>query len=202
MVKQLVEFMRHRQIPYFTQKRILNYYEYHFQKSFFSEQHISNTISGLLRQEILMQSCKQLVENVEFFQDVPLNLLVRIVTCLKPEVYLPNDIIVKANTTGNCMYFIGCGTVAVYTFSGKEMCHLQDGAYFGEIALVTPETARVASVVAAEICEVYKLERKDFIKAIHPYPDLLEKIQKVAIDRMEKAVAVEEHFKRDRKINY
>ncbi|XP_044265658.1 potassium/sodium hyperpolarization-activated cyclic nucleotide-gated channel 1-like [Tribolium madens] len=197
MVKQLVEFMRHKQLPLYTQKRILTYYEFHFQKSYFRENEIYATISGQLRQEIVMQTCRQLVENVEFFRDLPLNLLVRIVSCLRSEIYLTNDVVVKANSTGNCMYFISTGTVAVYTVSGKEVCHLEDGDHFGEIALVTPEAQRVASVIAVETCELYRLDRKDFIKAIHPYPDLLEKIQKIAADRMEKTNLMEEHYKRD-----
>ncbi|XP_068894024.1 potassium/sodium hyperpolarization-activated cyclic nucleotide-gated channel 2-like [Tenebrio molitor] len=197
MVKQLVEFMRHKQLPLYTQKRILTYYEFHFQKSYFRENEIYATISGQLRQEIVMQTCRQLVENVEFFRDLPLNLLVRIVSCLRSEIYLTNDVVVKANSPGNCMYFISTGTVAVYTTSGKEVCHLEDGDHFGEIALVNPEPSRVASVIAVETCELYRLDRKDFIKAIHPYPDLLEKIQKIAADRMEKTNLMEEHYKRD-----
>ncbi|RZC37629.1 potassium/sodium hyperpolarization-activated cyclic nucleotide-gated channel 1-like [Asbolus verrucosus] len=197
MVKQLVEFMRHKQLPMYTQKRILTYYEFHFQKSYFRENEIYATISGQLRQEIVMQTCRQLVENVAFFRDLPLNLLIRIVSCLHSEIYLTNDVVVKAASPGHCMYFISTGTVAVYTVSGKEVCHLEDGAHFGEIALVNQDSLRVASVIAVEICELYRLDRKDFVKAIHPYPDLLEKIQKIAADRMEKTNLLEEQYKRD-----
>lgn len=197
MVKQLIEFMRHKQLPYYTQKRILTYYEFHYQKNYFRENEIYATISGQLRQEIVMQTCRQLVENVEFFRDLPLNLLIRIVSCLRSEIYLTNDVVVKAKTVGMSMYFISSGTVAVYTASGKEVCHLEDGAYFGEVALVTKDALRVASVIAVEICELYRLDKKDFVKAIHPYPDLLEKIQKIAADRMEKTQMLDEHNKQE-----
>lgn len=68
-----------------------------------------------------MHSCRKLVENVAFFKNLPITLLVRIVSCLKSEVFLVNDVIVKANTSGDCMYFISTGTVAVYTKSGREV---------------------------------------------------------------------------------
>lgn len=68
-----------------------------------------------------MFSCRKLVENVEFFQNLPISLLVRIVLCLKVEVFLVNDVIVRTNTVGDSMYFISSGTVAVYTSSGKEV---------------------------------------------------------------------------------
>lgn len=56
---------------------------------------------------------------------------------------------------------------------------------------------RVASVIAVEVCEVYKLERKDFVKAIYPYPDLLDNIQRIAADRMEKTTMLDEHNRRE-----
>lgn len=68
-----------------------------------------------------MHSCRKLVENVAFFKNLPLALIVRIVSSLRSEVFLANDVIVKANTPGNSMFFIATGTVAVYTHSGREV---------------------------------------------------------------------------------
>lgn len=36
-------------------------------------------------------------------------------------IYLKEDIIYKAGTEGDCMYFIASGTVTLITFSGKEV---------------------------------------------------------------------------------
>lgn len=68
-----------------------------------------------------MQSCKRLVENVKFFKNLPINLMNRIITSLKTEIFLTNDVIVRATTSGDCMYFISTGTVAVYTKTGQEV---------------------------------------------------------------------------------
>lgn len=57
--------------------------------------------------------------------------------------------------------------------------------------------ARIASVVAIEICEVYRFDVKDFVRAIHPYPDLLDSIEKIASDRMEKTLMLDEHNRRE-----
>lgn len=75
-----------------------------------------------------MHSCRQLVENVGFFKNLPIALLVRIVSCLRSEVYLVNDVIIKANTPGDSMFFIASGTVAIYTTSGREVGNIVDCA--------------------------------------------------------------------------
>lgn len=187
---QLKQYMRHRQLPRLTQHRIVAYYEFRFQHRYFRESEILNTLSTQMRQEIGMHACRKLVENVTFFNNLPFLLLTRIVALLKSEIFLTNDVIVRVNQSGDCMYFIATGTVAIYTSSGKEVCHLEDGAHFGEIALVMPDERRVASVVAVEICELYRLDRVDFAKTIHPYPMLWERIKNIAVERHEKTMII------------
>ena len=74
-----------------------------------------------LRQEIAFQSSHRLVENVEIFKELPKSVLRSIVKYLKFELYLPNDVIVKAGAAGDCMFFLSAGTVAVLTPTGKEV---------------------------------------------------------------------------------
>lgn len=68
-----------------------------------------------------MHSCRKLVENVAFFKNLPMQLLLRIVSSLKSEIFLVNDCIIKVGTKGDSMYFISTGTVAVYTKTGSEV---------------------------------------------------------------------------------
>ncbi|KAG5328367.1 HCN2 protein, partial [Acromyrmex charruanus] len=193
VVAEVKQYMKRRQLPYVTQRRILSYYEYCFQQQYFSEAEILNNLSSLMRQEIGMHGCRKLVENVTFFNNLPLALITRIVDLLKSEIFLPNDIIVRVNEPGNCMYFIASGTVAIYTITGKEVCHLEDGAHFGEIALVMLNERRVASVVAVEICELYRLDRADFARTVHPYPMLWEQVKKIALERQERTYILDMH---------
>ena len=62
-----------------------------------------------------------MVENVEIFKELPKSVLRSIVKYLKFELYLPNDVIVKAGAAGDCMFFLSAGTVAVLTPTGKEV---------------------------------------------------------------------------------
>lgn len=185
-VMRLNEYMKHKQLPHHIQRRLNTYYDFKYTKHYFREAEILSHFSDQMRQEVRMFSCRKLVENVYFFHDLPMSMLVRIVTLLKSDILLTNDVIVKANQIGDCMYFIASGTVAVYTASGKEVCHLDSGAHFGEIALVMPDARRVATVVAVEVCKLYRLERADFIRTIHPYPLLWDRIKKIAYERVER----------------
>nr|XP_022919815.1 potassium/sodium hyperpolarization-activated cyclic nucleotide-gated channel 2-like [Onthophagus taurus] len=194
LTTQLSEYMKHKQLPVYLQSRIWTYFEFQFQKSYFREDKILGAVSSTLRQEIQMHSCKKLVENVDFFRDLPMSFLMKIVTILHHEIFMTNDVILKANTYGDSMYFIATGTVAIYTKSGKEICHLTDGNHFGEVALVVKTEKRIASVVATECSEMYRLNRKDFMRALLPYPDLLTKIQHIAATRKEETDAADDRM--------
>ncbi|OXU25307.1 hypothetical protein TSAR_002133 [Trichomalopsis sarcophagae] len=196
IVNQLSAYARQKQLPAFMKRRLLAYYHYRFRNSYFREKNIFANLSDVLRQEVTLHSCRRLVENVEIFQDLPKNILTLIVTNLKPELYLAKDMIIKAGTQGDCMFFLSSGTVAILTPTGKEVCFLEDGAHFGEVALLVQDQRRVASVVAVEVCEVYRLDRKDFRKCIAVHSDLFAKIERIATERMQRTVLIEEQHKR------
>lgn len=80
-----------------------------------------------------------MMKSVELFKTLSQDIIDDITKNLTLQLYWPDDEIMKAGTTGNHIYFLACGTVAIYTLSGQEVCQLYDGAYFGEIACVTDE---------------------------------------------------------------
>lgn len=83
-----------------------------------------------------------------------------------------------------------------YALRYFEICHLVDGAHFGEVALLVADQRRVASVVAIEVCEVYRLERKDFRQCIDVHSELFAKIERIATERVERTIRIEEQHKR------
>lgn len=182
-VKQLDEYVRYKGLPEWMKRRIYRYTDFKYQKHFVKESEILSVLTPQLRQEIMLQECHEFLEKVMFFQGLPTSILVRVVSHLKVVIVLSNDVIIRAGTDGDSMFFISFGTVAVYTSHGKEICHLGDGAYFGEIALVIEEK-RVASVVAVDACELLELNRQDFQSAIEPYPEYFLRLKKMAQDRL------------------
>lgn len=77
-----------------------------------------------------------------------------------------------------------------------KICHLDDGSYFGEIALLVADERRVASVVAIDVCEVYRIDRKDFRQCIAVHSELFAEIERIAIERVDKVVRAEKQHKR------
>lgn len=182
-MKQLNEFARYKGLPDWMKRRLCRYTDFKYQKHFVKANEILSILTPQLRQEILLQECREFLEKVVFFQGLPTSILVRVISHLKVVIVLSNDVIIRAGSDGDSMYFISFGTVAVYTSHGKEICHLGDGAYFGEIALVIDEK-RVASVVAVDACELLELNRNDFRSAIEPYPEYFSRLKKIAQDRL------------------
>lgn len=97
-----------------------------------------------------------MVENSPFFENLPSNLTLKIVTALSVVLYLEGDIIYTLGEIGTSVYFIISGSVAFYSPSGSEVCHYSDGDYFGEMSLVSDVEQRYSKVVALETTKCYK----------------------------------------------
>lgn len=53
------------------------------------------------------------------------------------------------------------------------------------MAILAKSTLRIATVVSLDESELYRLDYRDFVTAILPYPDLFAKIKQIAADRRE-----------------
>ncbi|KAJ8967626.1 hypothetical protein NQ314_002745 [Rhamnusium bicolor] len=180
MINQVDEYMRQRQFPLNLKDRISQYYAFKYQRVYCKEKSIRDLLTDNIKTDINIHACKSLLANVALFSELTHLEVSQIVRYLIPEIYLPNDIIIQCGTHGDSMYFLSSGTVAVYTRSGKEICHMQDGAYFGEISLILKGETRTATVRAIEETQVYRLNRKDFEKTLLKNKEVLKKIMKHA----------------------
>lgn len=195
IINQLQEYMRQKQLPMDLQDRILQHFFFKYQKKYFEEELITSLLSENLKKEANMHTCKSLIENVSLFRDLSPVEISKVVSYLIPEIFLPNDTIIQAGTQGEAMYFLASGTVAVYTRSGKEICHLQDGAYFGEISLVIKGQLRSATIKVLETSYIYRLNKKDLERCLLKNKTVMHKILRNAEDRLKEASKCEEEYK-------
>ena len=145
-------------------------------------------------QDIISHNCKDLIKSVSFFQNATPEFVLAVLTKLTFQVFLNGEYIIRAGTKGDRMYFIRSGVVDVLTADGKVATSLSDGAYFGEICLLT-EDRRVASVVTATTCDVFCLTRKHFLQLLDEYPDMrfiLESIAQRRLSGIGKKIQAEE----------
>ncbi|KAK2575102.1 hypothetical protein KPH14_008828 [Odynerus spinipes] len=187
LVQQLREYMRYKELPYTLQCRLLEYFYYYDKKSFDRYQRIINQVSSYLREEVIMHTFMKFINSVPLCQHMPESVLTQVTHLLSSEIFLVNDVIVKAGEEGDGLYFIATGTVAVYTNLGKEVCHLGDGAHFGDIALFMENMQHTATIIAIETCEIYILYRMNFQIIMESYPDLFNNLYNTVLKASEKS---------------
>ena len=121
MLRQLRDYMQFKKLPENMMKHIICYFNFRFQRNFFKEDEILGTLSHKLIDEINIQTCERLLDNVTIFKGLPFSIVLKLTERMTAEIFLPNEVIVKAGTLGDAMYFISSGKVAVYSSGGKEV---------------------------------------------------------------------------------
>ncbi|KZC05742.1 Potassium/sodium hyperpolarization-activated cyclic nucleotide-gated channel 1 [Dufourea novaeangliae] len=180
------EYIREKKLPDRLKNKLLAYYEYRFQGSFFKEKAISSTISNHLYQEIMIHSSRGLLDTATLLHYLPRNVIGNLMGILKPVIYLKEDIIYQSESEGDYMFFIISGTVTLITFHGKEICHEKDGGHFGEGALIFPDRRRLETVMALEVCELLRLNRRDFKRMFSSTSTFYKRLEKIAKERQER----------------
>ncbi|KAF7397380.1 hypothetical protein HZH68_008602 [Vespula germanica] len=170
--QQLQEYIKYKQLPYNLQRRILEYFNYCSKKKFTTYQHIIHQVSAYLQEELILNTYMKFINNVPLFQYIPESVVSQLINVLNFKIYLENDIIVKAGEEGDGLYFIASGTVAIYNNLWKEVCHLEDGTYFGDVFLFLKSMHHNVNIVAVEICEIYILQRTNFQLIMESHLDL------------------------------
>lgn len=67
-----------------------------------------------------------------------------------------------------------------------KICHEKDGSYFGEAAIIFPDRKRLETVIALEVCELVRLDRRDFKRMFPTTSILYKRLENVAKQRYEK----------------
>ncbi|XP_011497277.1 PREDICTED: potassium/sodium hyperpolarization-activated cyclic nucleotide-gated channel 1-like [Ceratosolen solmsi marchali] len=174
------DYINNKRLPKKLKERLLHFYEHRFQGSLFKEKAITSTLSKHLKREITQYSSSILFESTLLFNNISCSFLNSIIGVLKQEIFLQDDIIYKYDIEGKCMYFIITGTVALITYSGKEICHVNDGDFFGENAVVQHEHKRETTAIALEVCEVLRFDRRDFVRLVPPKCEMYKAIESLA----------------------
>jgi len=123
-----------------------------------------------------------MVAKVPFFSGLDADQIASITALLRVVMAAPGDVLIREGDIGDRMYFIVSGIVAV-EFGGPTQVMLNDGEFFGEIALLQ-NTPRTATVTARSRCQLLTLDVKDFRDFIAKSPEMTAAILKTAEQRL------------------
>ena len=195
LVDRVTAFMRYRRVPAGLQRRILDYYEYLWEKRLGYDE--SAAISGLppsLRTEVSLFLNRDILQKVPFFRAASDDFIKAIALEMRPVIFLPGDYVIRAGELGEEMYFISRGTVEVVSADGKVVyATLTTGDFFGEIALLFRQP-RTASVRAVDYCDLYSLDIVAFNRVLTRHPGIAAHIRAIAQQRQEE---IEKRKERD-----
>ncbi|MBI4446427.1 MAG: cyclic nucleotide-binding domain-containing protein [Acidobacteria bacterium] len=193
MVERVKAFMRYRQVPSALRQRILDYYEYLWEKRLGYDESLA--VSGLppsLRTEVCLFLNREIIQKVPLFRAASEEFVRAIALEMRPVIYMPGDYIIRAGDIGEEMYFISQGTVEVLSADERKVyAVLKSGEFFGEMALLFNQL-REASVRALDYCDLYLLTRASLERTLVRHPEIAARITAIAQQRREENVQRQE----------
>ncbi|HZM44833.1 MAG TPA: glucose-6-phosphate dehydrogenase [Burkholderiales bacterium] len=111
---------------------------------------------------------RAVLEKVPLFAGCSAVFLHGLALVLKPAVYAEGDTIVKKGDAGSEMYFVARGEVEIVD-GDRVVSTLGEGSFFGEKSLLLAEP-RSASARALTQCDLYVLEKPEFMKVLRDHP--------------------------------
>ncbi len=129
---------------------------------------------------------QQLLNTFPLFSKVNEHALEELLLLFRPASASPGDKVIRMGERGDAMYFIASGAVEV-RLPGKTIL-LEDGAFFGEMALLSGGP-RTADVIAVDFCQFLRLDRRDFNLFMTRHPRLRAAVSDMARARKQMNVS-------------
>ncbi len=130
-----------------------------------------------------------LLKRIDIFAGLSVSELSAIASVTEEIDYLPGVKVIQEGDTGETLYLIVSGTVAVVKQledgSEIELDQIGAGDYFGEMALFE-DTKRSASIVTQEGTRLLFLHKQDFNEMVREYPQIALAICNALSDRIRK----------------
>ncbi|HHH28581.1 MAG TPA: cyclic nucleotide-binding domain-containing protein [Polyangiaceae bacterium] len=110
------------------------------------------------------------LKGVDFFTEIPSELLVSVARLAVEERFDTGAVVLREGDEGDCLYLVVEGRVAV-VFEGREVAHLGPKECIGEMSLLDAEP-RSATVVASDPTLCLRVDREPFHDLLAEHPEL------------------------------
>eukprot|EP00760_Papus_ankaliazontas_P020381 PhM_4_TR18425/c6_g2_i2/m.85291 len=168
-----LEMLRHYQLPRAARDEVLSFQHHTLTESSVrasSHATLDKLPPSMLRQ-IQLYMKVQVLSTVPLFADASQSCRHVIADVMVQLVVEPDTDIIVAGDVGNTMYFILHGLADVILPNGLCVATLRRGDFFGEIALLSVDSLRKATVSSLTYCDLLELSRGDFDGAIERFPE-------------------------------
>ncbi len=182
-LEEVSAFATYHGLPAEIKHRIVDYFGYMWQqRASFNESNVLDALPGGIKTEIMLHLKRDVIQQVPFFRDASEVFIREIANEMRPIVVTPGEFVFHSGDPALHMYFIGRGTLEVIDEKGHIVGSLNDGDFFGEMALLE-HRRRMASVRALDYCDLYKLESQAFHRILDAHPDFREYMEGVVAAR-------------------
>ena len=180
-------------------KHTLREYFMHFQAAMvtFNERSLLEQLSPHLQAKVTNLANAGLIRQVPFFQGQEDRCITAVMLALKPNLFVPDEMICYMGELGTDVYILKSGEVQVFVHRPdgkgvKEIARLRKGNFFGEMAVVNGEGARrMANVKSVAYSIIYSMSNKDLLPVMDKFGSLKIAIEQVAAKREAETAAAQ-----------
>lgn len=133
---------------------------------------------------------KKLQASIPFFREIDPVLLDRMAPYIHQKTYRKGELIFLEGDYGDEIFFIGSGSVSIYTFDKSKkviLAFLHEGEYFGEMAMMKPGLVRSATAECLVQTKLYILHRSDFQTLIEHDRNIAFQLLDYTMERLRRA---------------
>jgi len=163
-------FFEHYTVPEKERQNVYEFYQHELSVSSLDDEDLIKELPLPLQSQMRRRISLHILSRVPMLAVGGEECMARIGEKLQKQVFAPGENIIEAGQEGHEMYIILHGAVEILTSAGVRIVKLRSGAFFGEKALLVSER-RSATVRSLSYCDLYKLEKKDFLDILREFPD-------------------------------
>eukprot|EP00756_Hemistasia_phaeocysticola_P017486 Hpha_TRINITY_DN15541_c3_g1::TRINITY_DN15541_c3_g1_i1::g.109094::m.109094 len=187
-LQEMASLLDHYNIPVALRREILSFHM-HYLENHVYEHHERNILllPDSMQDKIRLYVRVKLIEMVPMFKTVSEGCRMTLAGALDQNFSNPGTIIIQAGDIGRQMFFLSHGLVEVLVELPEGLTQvkvIQKGEFFGEMALLW-DMPRTATVRGMTYCDLFTLDKIDFIITIMRFPEFEEAIQEEINKRVE-----------------
>ncbi|CCI10172.1 unnamed protein product [Albugo candida] len=169
-IHDLEQYAKENSLPSSLRARSLHYLKYHFAHTKGMELAVQDAFRDLsqpLKAQLMESYHRRTLEAIpiaRFLNKVQLHTLAM---RLRPQLYIPGDIVVRQGDPGYDLFIIRHGiSMVVWENTGSIVATLSSGAMFGEVAFFLSQARRTATVQTMTCSEIYAVDRETWQRVL------------------------------------